>query len=188
MSSNLAEVGGRGSKNGSDSASSNYGIVMSSSTGSNSQSISPTSSDKYEQNEFNSGSAYFVMPETYACHDDEQIVPEFKEKYDKNILAIVASTTNSSMLQETNSTINPNVLITPIDETSTTATDVSDPHWDGYTSSPYYSNSVTVENVYVNEKARPILPRDELFFELEPLDDISIKQNVSDFVRDGLIF
>jgi hypothetical protein len=190
LSSNLAEVGGRGSKNGSDSASSNYGIMMSSSTGSTSQSVSPTSSDKYEPNEFSSGSAYFVMPESsvqvYACHDDEQIVPECQEKYDQSILAIAASvnsTTNSSMLQEANLTVNPNVLVTPIDETSTTATDVSDPHWDGYTSSPYYSNSVTVENVYVNEKARPILPWDELFFELEPLDDISIKQNVSDLLN-----
>ena len=62
-------------------------------------------------------------------------------------------------------------------------TDASDPHWDGYTSSPFYSNSVTVDDICnLNDKPssshiQPILPWDELFFELEPIDDSSIKQN-----------
>lgn len=57
--------------------------------------------------------------------------------------------------------------------TSTINTDVS---WDGYTDSPFYSNSATAEDVDSEDnskKIQPILPWDELFFELEPLDDLS---------------
>lgn len=72
------------------------------------------------------------------------------------------------------------LLTVGVDETSTTNTDVSDPHWDGYTSSPYYSNSVTVEDICVIEKAQPVLPWDELFFELDPIEDhVPVKLNVS---------
>jgi hypothetical protein len=69
-------------------------------------------------------------------------------------------------------------VILPIDETSIINTEVSDPIWDGYTSSPYYNNTVTSEEISIKENIKqPVLPWDELFFELEPIDDISIKTN-----------
>ncbi|RNA25325.1 hypothetical protein BpHYR1_025033 [Brachionus plicatilis] len=71
----------------------------------------------------------------------------------------------------------PVIVAAGVDETSTTNTDVSDPHWDGYTSSPFYSNSVTVEDFCFSDKNQPVLPWDELFFELDPNEDIPHKQN-----------
>jgi hypothetical protein len=39
---------------------------------------------------------------------------------------------------------------------------------------------VTVEDICINEKTQPILPWDELFFELEPIDDVlPFKNNVT---------
>jgi hypothetical protein len=51
-------------------------------------------------------------------------------------------------------------------------TDVSEPHWDGYENSPYYSNLNQAER---NKSIQAILPWDELFFELEPIEDTQIK-------------
>lgn len=81
--------------------------------------------------------------------------------------------------KEVDLVIDPKVTecITPLlDEmlTSTVNTDVS---WDGYTDSPFYSNSATAEDLCVGKKAQPILPWDELFFELEPFDEMT--HNVS---------
>ncbi len=41
---------------------------------------------------------------------------------------------------------------------------------------------MTLEDVYVNEKTQPILPWDELFFELEPIDDVPQSKNNVSFV------
>ncbi|CAF0969654.1 unnamed protein product, partial [Brachionus calyciflorus] len=88
-------------------------------------------------------------------------------------------TNETTMMYPTNN--NEHIINTAVDETSTTNTDISDPHWDGYTSSPFYSNSVTVEDVCLNEKTQPILPWDELFFELDPIEDIPKKQNTNHY-------
>ena len=62
------------------------------------------------------------------------------------------------------------LLTTPDELASTINSDVS---WDGYNDSPYYSNSATNEDMCINKKTQPILPWDELFFELDPLEDLS---------------
>ena len=63
------------------------------------------------------------------------------------------------------------------EEVNAVNTEMSDPHWDGYTSLPY--TSLAIDHTCINEKAQPILPWDELFFELEPLDEMPLKQNVN---------
>ena len=63
------------------------------------------------------------------------------------------------------------------EEVNAVNTEMSDPHWDGYTSLPY--TSLVIDQACINEKTQPILPWDELFFELEPLDEMPLKQNVN---------
>lgn len=155
-------------------------------------------------------------------HDDHHHHHENPRNKDKNILQshqeITDCLNETSSNQTTTTVSNPAGEVSALagttvtDETTNEAnTDVSDPHWDGYTvttdpvfpptalrqpgnfllthtslfyqSSPFYSNSVTVEDICINEKVahiQPILPWDELFFELEPIDDTpAVKLNVS---------
>lgn len=96
--------------------------------------------------------------------DDEEFISknlETKEKLNESL---------KQQLTITSGAVRERLLTTPDELASIINSDVS---WDGYNDSPYYSNSATNEDMCVNKKAQPILPWDELFFELDPLDDLS---------------
>jgi hypothetical protein len=93
-----------------------------------------------------------------------------------------------SALVEAVKSLEDRTVVTPVlDEMASTLN--SEVSWDGYTESPYYSSSVVVAAATAaddgelsdkadSKKIQPILPWDELFFELEPLDELS-QNNVS---------
>jgi len=91
-----------------------------------------------------------------------------EEKFDEPVLAKDddLASENQSVLNYNNTT---NSIAPSLGETlaSTVNTDVS---WDGYTETPFYKNSITTDNQNI-KKAQPVLPWDELFFELDPPDD-----------------
>lgn len=147
---------------------------------------------------------------------EEEMIDNYRKYRRNNQLRVIKSTNsvNSSITgcaqatepvqPESNTTALDQCCLNNINNTTatideTTHTDVSDPHWDGYTSSPYYSNSVTVEDICLMEKTEqplqqqqqqhqpqqqrlvePILPWDEIFFELDPFEEVlsNNKENV----------
>jgi hypothetical protein len=81
-------------------------------------------------------------------------------------------------------TYNYNYNQTTGDETYTTnTTDMSDPHWDGYTSTTFYQ-TINNDN-YSNcdhQCNEALLPWDDIFFELDSNDDFIQKFNVGFFL------
>lgn len=60
---------------------------------------------------------------------------------------------------------------------------MSDPHWDGYTSSTFYqqinNNNNNSDYNYDHQCNEALLPWDDIFFELDSNDDFMQKFNVS---------